>query len=78
MSIKQHTSTGGRLEPAPSTVAARRARAQVLLGTGRATLAAVVGAWYAGDEAAARAEIYPPRSRATVATVAPWRDWDGQ
>lgn len=78
----------GQLGPAPEREAARRARASVLLGTGRVTLAAIAQAWYAGDVAAARAEIYPRRAgtrlRATIAAVAPaapsepWSDWDGR
>jgi hypothetical protein len=47
----------------------RRRAARRLLSTGRATLAAVSEAWYGGDAAAARQEIYAGRSGARLATA---------
>jgi hypothetical protein len=56
-----------RLGPPPALPSDRRRRARRLLGLGAATLAAVSAAWYAGDAAAARAEIYAGCDRATAA-----------
>ena len=46
-----------RLGVAPRQAKDRR-RAEYLLGTGAATLAAIASAWYAGDVEAAKAELY--------------------
>jgi hypothetical protein len=55
------------LGPAPAD---RQRAARRLLGLGKATLAAVSAAWYGGDDAQARAEIYGSGgTRITVAAV---------
>lgn len=47
-----------RLGSTPATPADRRRRADYLMSIGAATWAAIVAAWYAGDDAAVRAEVY--------------------
>jgi hypothetical protein len=66
------------VEPAPASPQARRVRAEVLLGTGRVTFAALAAAWY-GSAAVARAELYEGCAGAAGRAVAlePWRAWDG-
>lgn len=50
----------GRLGPPPAATAERRRLADLLLSSGEATFGAIVTAWYDGDEATARREIYEP------------------
>jgi streptomycin 6-kinase len=54
------------LGPIPAN---RRRQARRLLSLGRATLAAISAAWYGGDDAEARREIYAGSAGAQIATM---------
>lgn len=57
------TARAYRLGIAPATAQNRRRAARTLLRRGAATLGAVAQAWYGGDVAAAKAEIYASERR---------------
>jgi len=62
ITTRETTRQTRRLGPRPGRQAERRRLAKRLLGRGAVSLSAVALAWYAGDVAAARADLYAGRN----------------